>query len=257
MYQPIVTLANGAFILTLIAPAIAPAQADAQEQALVPDRPGFGDSPAVVLPGFFLLEAGYNFIQDDGQDTHNAPELLLRAGLTPRLELRIGWDGYMWNGEEGALNTRTGFKFDALDQSGVVPELAIIPEMLFPTDDEDVASDEVEGEIRLAGDYVLTEALAFGGNANFAERKGTLSDDHFFEFAGSATLGLAVTDSLGGYVEYFTIMPDDPALEDSESINGGFTYIVDSNIQVDTFAGFGLDENADGFFAGGGFAFVW
>jgi hypothetical protein len=128
-----------------------------------------------VPAGLFLLEAGYNLIQNGSQDTHDARVLLLRAGLNPRLELRIGWDGYMWNGEEGVLNSRTGFKLDALDQSGIIPELAMIPEALVPTSDEDVAPNEVEGEIRLAGGRVLTDAFAFGGNVNFAERKDTLS----------------------------------------------------------------------------------
>jgi Putative MetA-pathway of phenol degradation len=180
------------------------------------------------------------------------------AGVSRRgWKYRAGWDGHAWNGEEGALNARAGFKLDALDQSGIVPELAIIPEVLIPTGDDELAPDEVEGELRLAGGYVLSPVLAFGGNANFAQRQGVFRDGHFFEFAGSATLGLSITDALGGYIEYFTIKPDDLALADSEFTDVGVTYIVAGNIQLDVFAGFGLDDNADHFFAGGGVVFVW
>lgn len=244
-------------ILTAVVSGCGPRKAAAQDEALVPDRPGFGDDPLTVPAGFYLLEAGYNFTRNGSEDTHNAPELLLRAGLTPRLELRVGWDGYQWNGEDGVLNARAGFKLNLLDQSGLIPELAIIPEVFAPTIDKGVASDEAEGEVRLAGDYVLTKALTFGGNANFAQRKGTLSDSHFFEFAGSAALSLAATDSLGGYIEYFTIMPDDLALADSESADAGITYTIGHNIQLDAFAGFGLDGHVDDFFAGCGGAIVW
>ncbi len=50
-------------------------------------------------------------------------------------------------------------------------------------------------------------------------------DDHFFEFASSTILGLSITDALGGYIEYFTIKPDHPDAEDSESANAGLTHI--------------------------------
>ncbi|MDQ4147880.1 MAG: hypothetical protein M3120_09415 [Pseudomonadota bacterium] len=67
--------------------------------------------------------------------------------------------GYSFTGEEGALNIPAGFKFNALDQNGLVPELAMIPEVIIPTGDEDVASDELEGEIRFAGGFVLSKNI--------------------------------------------------------------------------------------------------
>ena len=192
-------------------------------EALVPDRPGFGDSPSTVPAGFFLLEAGYDFTHDGDEDTHEAPVLLFRAGLTPKIEARVGWDGYSSNGTDGALNTRVGFKIDALDQDGAVPDLAVIPEIVIPTGDEDVASDKVEPEVRFAGGYDLTDSLSLGGNLNFAGRRGGTSGERFFEFAGSTVMSVAFTDSFGGYIEYFGILPDDPAAFDNHSINSGLT----------------------------------
>src|SRR5680860_186907 len=183
-----------------------PAQAESEAQAteaLVPDRPGFGDSPSTVPAGFFLLEAGYDFTHDGDEDTHEAPVLLFRAGLTPKIEARVGWDGYSSNGTDGALNTRVGFKIDALDQDGAVPDLAVIPEIVIPTGDEDVASGKVEPEVRFAGGYDLTDSLSLGGNLNFAARRGESGDARFFEFAGSTVLSTAFTSAFGGYVEYF------------------------------------------------------
>lgn len=237
-----------------------PAQTEAQAQAaeaLVPDRPGFGDSPSTVPAGFFLLEAGYDFTHDGDEYTHDAPVLLFRAGLTPKIEARVGWDGYRSNGTDGALNARVGFKIDALDQQGFVPDLAVIPEVVIPTGDDDVASDKVEPELRFAGGYDLTDSLAVGGNLNFAGRRGESTDERFFEFAGSTVLGVAFTSSFGGYVEYFGILPDDPEASDNHAINSGLTYIIGGNVQIDAFGGAGLDGDADDVFAGGGIAFVW
>jgi hypothetical protein len=225
-------------------------------EALVPDRPGFGANPATVPAGFVLLEGGYDFTNASDEDTNDAPVLLFRAGLTPKVELRLGWDGYSSNGVEGTLNTRAGFKIDALDQNGFVPDLAVIPEVVLPTGDDEVASDKVEPEVRFAGNYQLTDSLAWGGNLNFAARRGEESDERFLEFAGSTVLSIAYTPSFGSYVEYYTILPDDPVAADNHSIKGGVTYIIGGILQLDAFAGTGLDDDADDLFGGGRIVFV-
>jgi hypothetical protein len=90
------------FVMSVIAAALAPGKSLAQEEnALVPDRPGSGDSPLVVPSGLLLLEAGYNLTQADDQVIHNEPEALLRAGLAPRLEFRIGWVAIALPAREG------------------------------------------------------------------------------------------------------------------------------------------------------------
>jgi hypothetical protein len=165
--------------------------------------------------------------------------------------------GYSFTGEGGALNIPAGFKLDALDQNGLVPELAVIPEVIIPTGDEDVASDELEDEIRFPGGCVLSKNISIGGNANFAERQETSSDEHFFEFSSSAVFRLAFTDRLGSFIDYYIILPNYPAAEDSQSLDGGFTYLARNRVQLDVFNGAGLDKVADGYIAGAGIAFVW
>ncbi len=165
--------------------------------------------------------------------------------------------GYSFTGGGGVLNIPDGFKFDALDQNGLVPELAMIPEVIIPTGDEDVASDELEGEIRFAGGYVLSKNISIGGSPNFAERQGTSSDEHFFEFSSSAVFRLAFTDRLGSFIDYYIILPNDPAAEDSQSVDGGLTYLARNRVQLDVFNGAGLDNAADDYIAGASIAFVW
>jgi hypothetical protein len=111
--------------------------------------------------------------------------------------------------------------------------------------------------MRFAAGYDLTDSLSAGGNLNFAGRQAETSDERFFEFAGSDKVGLSITDSLGTYIKYFGILPDDPASNDNHSINGGFTYVIGGNVQLDIFVGAGLDSDADDFFPGAGVAFVW
>jgi hypothetical protein len=57
------------------------------------DRPGFSTSPETVLPGRLQIEGGYQFTTDRGVDSHSMPLLLIRAGLTKKLEARVSWEG--------------------------------------------------------------------------------------------------------------------------------------------------------------------
>jgi hypothetical protein len=148
---------------------------------------------------------------DSDEGTTEAPVLLFRAGLTPKIEARLGWDGYSSNGAEGTLNTQSGLKIDALNQNGFVPDLAAIPEVVLPTGDYEVASDKVEPAVRLPAGYDLTDSVSVGGNLNFAARCVQESEERFLEFAASTVLDVPCTSSFGSYIEYYTILPDDPA----------------------------------------------
>jgi hypothetical protein len=77
--------------------------------------------------------------------------------------------------------------------------------------------------------------------------------DRFTQFWQSFSLGCELTDKLGMFNEWYVIMYRD--LFDNRPQNyydGGFTYLVTPNLQLDWRAGVGLGEPADGFFTGCG-----
>ena len=67
--------------------------------------------------------------------------------------------------------------------------------------------------------------------------------------------GMAAGEKLGAFVELF----GNPILsgvgESSSSFDGGFTYLVRPNVQLDAFAGTGLSGDAPDWFAGLGISF--
>jgi Putative MetA-pathway of phenol degradation len=86
-----------------------------------------------------------------------------------------------------------------------------------------------------------------------------IDDDRhaFLMMASSLSLGYSFTDKLGSYFEYFGFYPSGavaPGVKPEYYLNGGFTYKVTKNFQLDVRAGFGLNEAADDFFTGAGFA---
>ena len=68
------------------------------QEDLLTDRPDQTESAIVIKPGFFQLEFGWTFTQDDeaGTETETVevPGTLLRIGLMDRVELRLGFSGF-------------------------------------------------------------------------------------------------------------------------------------------------------------------
>ena len=76
-------------------------------------------------------------------------------------------------------------------------------------------------------------------------------------WAQAFTTGISLTDKLGMYLESFGIFPSGAKAPDAGPeyyADGGFTYRITNNFQLDIRAGVGLNRHADDFFAGSGFA---
>jgi hypothetical protein len=61
------------------------------------DRPGFVDSPVLLGRGDFQIESGVTFEHEGNEPRSNKaftwPQSELHAGITPRLDLSLTWDG--------------------------------------------------------------------------------------------------------------------------------------------------------------------
>jgi len=242
--------------------------------SLVTDRPDFTESTVTIPRGRAQLEAGYTFTYDKEKDVrtkdHTFPELLLRVGLADDLELRIGWAGWslaremthepsragrrvsVESRDNGGTDMSLGLKFHLLDQDGWVPDFGVIVAADLPTGAGGKTSGDVDPFLGLLWAYDLTDRWALAGNVNLAVP--TSERGRFFQTSASVSAAFALTDELGAYVEYFGFYPNDRGADAAHSLNGGFTYLITDNFQIDVLAGFGLNEEADDFFAGAGFA---
>jgi hypothetical protein len=64
---------------------------------------------------------------------------------------------------------------------------------------------------------------------------------------------VSLTERLGSYAEGFALVPDGADTNRPQQyFNGGFTYLLTHDIQLDVRAGVGLNEAADDFFVGSG-----
>ncbi|MCG8404900.1 MAG: transporter [Phycisphaerales bacterium] len=244
------------------------------DDTLVTDRPDFTESTLTIPYGRVQLEAGYTYVYDSGDgvrsQAHTYPEMLFRIGLVEDVELRLGWVG--WEHTEEVFRTRNdvgrtvgvrdrsdgggdmdiGFKFHLLDQDGWVPDFGIIVNASIPTGSDAHSSGDVDPGLILLWAYDLTDEFAVAGNVNFAVP--TSENGRYFETSTSLSFGYSITDKLGTYVEYFGFYPSDRNQADTHFINGGFTYLITNNFQLDVRVGMGLNDEADDLFTGAGFS---
>ena len=241
---------------------------------MVTDRPDFTESTDAVPVGYFQLEAGYTFTYDrEGKERvhdHTAPEFLLRVGLFKDFELRIGWDGYSWtqnrfetetrggrgvtreDWQEGSNDLSLGFKYKFVEQNGLVPHFGVIGALSVPTGSAGVSSGDVEPEVVALWAYDLTDAFSIAGNVGI----GVPSDegDRFVQTSASLSAAFVLTDRAGAYVEYYGFYPNTEDSDCAHYVNGGMTYSITDDFQIDWRVGFGLNREADDLFAGVGFA---
>lgn len=229
---------------------------------LVTDRPDFTEASSTVGRGVAQLEIGYTFTHDDDglTDTrsHSFPEPLLRYGiLEDWLELRVGWNyaDETTNGVDvsGSEDLYLGFKIGLTPQEGILPEMALIPQMTVPTGASAFTANEVLPGANLIYGWEVNDFLSTAGSTQFNRAIDDGSGRTYTEWAQSWTVAYSLSDEWGAYTEWFAFFPDSADTAQTEHyFNGGFTYLLSDDIQWDIRAGKGLNGAADDYFVGTG-----
>ena len=86
------------------------------------------------------------------------------------------------------------------------------------------------------------------------------ASDHgkrFSQYATTFTLGYALTNRLGMFLETFNFLPGGYGISNANYVDGGFTYAVTSNYQLDARVGRGLNSTRPDYFFGAGASYRW
>ncbi|HLA85893.1 MAG TPA: transporter [Thermoguttaceae bacterium] len=235
------------------------------------DRPDFTESPNTIDRGRLQLESGWTYFHDQTGglefDAHRLPELLLRYGLTEKLELRLVWSGYMsycqhgpQPGEtlllDGVTDMDVGCKLKISKQSGWRPESALIACVTAPVGATAWTSSRVDTYLTYNYGWDITEQIFIGGST------GTwwtgYQGDHITTMYQSATLGMGLTERLGAFFEWYVLIFDGGQDNRPDHfLDTGITYLVTEDFQLDWRIGAGLSESAEDLFTGAGFAVRW
>ncbi|MDA7978211.1 MAG: transporter [Pirellulales bacterium] len=233
-----------------------------RDEPLVTDRPDFTEAASTVGLGVAQLEMGYTYTFDnDGTTatkTHSYPETLLRYGMFAEwFELRVAWNyAVQETGQvrrSGAADLYLGVKLGLTPQEGILPEMALIPQMNVPTGARVFTADETQPGLNWNYAWELNDCIATGGSTQFNRALDEMTAAAFTEWAQSWTIAYTLTDRFGAYTEWYAFFPHsaDTALPE-HYFNGGFTYLVSNDVQWDIRAGVGLNDRSDDYFIGSG-----
>jgi len=241
----------------------------AEDDHLDPDRPHFPEATTAVGKGRAVLESGYtlNTFNQKGSSflSHGWPEALLRVGmLADWFEVRIGQsflnqrttEAGVTRTASGAQDLYLGMKLAVTEQKGILPAIAVIPQMTVPTGRSAVSAGRTLPGINVDLGWDVIKDL-FGIEVLIANNRvpGEARSAHL-ETATGLTGVFHLTRTLELFVEwdaYYPIGAIGPAGPRHYAV-GGLVYFVTPNLAVDARAGVGLNDRSNDFVGGFGFA---
>ena len=236
------------------------------DEPLVADRPDFTEAAVTVGRGVAQLEIGYTYTFDEeggeSTDSHSYPEPLLRVGVFSEwLEFRIGWNyaeqlsrhGSPQVAQSGAEDLYLGIKIAMTPQEGILPETALMPQMTVPSGSAPSTAGEVLPGLNWIYAWEINDCLSMAGSTQGNGAVDEITGKRYWEMAQSFVVGYGLTDRIGAYSEWFAFFPYSADTAKPEHFfNGGFTFLVNNNLQLDIRAGLGLNSAADDYFVGTG-----
>ncbi|NBW39798.1 transporter [bacterium] len=223
------------------------------------DRPDFTESTKTIQRGHLQGEFGYRYTRDNKRDFKQEaiPEGLLRIGVTDLLELRLSAQGLKGTDSDFALGDLTiGTKIKLYEACDCNFDLSTIIDVTLATGAKRYSQEKTSSQLSFLWSYHEDTDWALAGQVNLnaaVERR-----EHYFQPSSSIALSYELTDRLGVYTEYYGFYPRGshaPSTAPEHYVNGGVTYLLHPNLQLDLLVGVGLNGRADDSFIGSGITF--
>jgi hypothetical protein len=231
-----------------------------ETRELCPDRPGLGTPACTVDGGAVVLEVGVadwtlDKAGDSRSDSWAFGDALLRAGLTPSLEVQLGWTmlGHVRERDrvtgERMERTRTGDVTLALRQNLRSPDgsgfsLALMPYATLPLGGEGVGAGDWGAGLIVPVSFELG-AVSLGLSPHVDAAVDADGDGRHLAYGSVAGLGFGLSDTLSAAVELSLTRDRDPAGQATEALAGlslGWQPGPDSQWDIGVNAGLNRDS---------------
>lgn len=220
---------------------------EAEIPPLITDRPDFTESAQTVPKGMVQVEAGMTLERSGRERAITIGETLIRVAAGDKVEVRIGIPSYLrvsdgFSRESGLNDAFLGAKF-VLSEREKFP-LALLVGTTLPTGSHRVAARKFSPEAVLATEIGLSKKTGLAFNTGVAR-----PDDgagRYNQFFGSVSLGVDVSEKIGAYLEAYAFNRTERDGQSQKFINGGFTYLMNPNLQLDARIGKGMGNDNDG-----------
>ena len=229
-------------------------------EQIAPDRPGLANGTGIVPTGTLQLESGYRFSRVGQGKQHTLGEVLLRIAPCPKMELRVGVNSYLFTRSPGSDDSglgdgSVGLKVKLFEGSEGMESLNIstILATTLPTGSEIYRENKLQPSAELILGWNLSERVGIG--TDFSYTLASLGGDQYNQFAGGVSLGFSLSGRTACFLEYYGVAVESGYGENISYFDGGFTYLISDNCQVDIHSGVGLSDEDPNYFVGVGLCY--
>jgi len=238
-------------------------ESEAEEEEIETDRDSFTASTKITPFGRLITESSYSFIDNRKVfDTHSLPELLLRYGISERVEIRFGYNyeiggaGNPISGnipddleEEPILEEEArllyGTKVLLSKQNGWMPESVFLVHGYTPTMGKETATTLGLSYVfgwKLRNRSVWDNGIRFG--------TGNFEGDSFNTWSPSTVLKIPLGERWKVHAEYFGVFTEGRRKEGVQHFfSPGAHYLITKDLEVGLRVGWGLNEESPNFFS--------
>jgi hypothetical protein len=208
---------------------------------LVTEGLDFTDSTQVVGTGVFQFENAYTIARERGVHSFTGPQTLVRIGLTKRLELRLGGDGFRSEHTQGNGTTsgwsdlELAVKVGISKQSRFRPALSMIPMLSLPAGGSSFSSGGYDPTLKLAWDKDLARGFSIGGNINVSSLR--TPTGRFRQAALSTSVSRDLKAGFGVSLEVFGLSSEDKDGPSAWVANTGVSHGIGKHAQIDAQVG--------------------
>ncbi len=214
---------------------------------------------AQLARGRTQLEGGYSYLRGSASGSdwtqHALPDMLLRFGLTDRLELRLGWPGYVSSDSEdptlgssftGTLDPNIGLLYDLWGQRGWLPQTAVLAAVPVSLEGNPLALNSFQPLTELMYSWETSDRTAITGRSGFAifEPPG----DSYVQLQQSLSFDVLLTERLGSFVSW-DMLANHGSWDDTSQhmAGGGLSYLLTERLAISWRAALGLNSAAPDF----------
>ena len=222
-------------------------------ESVIADRPGFSTGTYSVHPGKFNIEMGYNYTFDKTStknDTQDFPLFELRTGITEDIEFDLLWDGWSYTKDgvkEHSSDMTIGGKYRVLKED--MYNITFMVLVTLPTGSQsDFQTQNISPLIGLLWDYTIDESISLFGTIQSSTYK---EQKRIYDLQTAIGVTWNHTENFASFIEAYSILPSSSSISKEYVVDGGFTYLIQENIQLDINGGIGLNRESNNFLGAG------
>jgi len=226
-----------------------------------PDRPDQTEGPYTVDAGHLQLEssfAEYTHDKDHGQNSElwSVAPSNLRIGLLNNVEADLLVDPYLNLRTAGSNNSGTSTRVDGFGDTelrakinlwgndGGTTAFGLLPFIKVPTANNGLGNRHVEGGLILPLQINLSDDTSIGLEVEGDILRNDSNTGYGSDVSYSAVFDQHLIGPLAGYIEYVGVLPIRLGETYSAYLDGGFTWLLSTNVQLDIGINKGLTRSA-------------